>query len=274
MWNDLALTKQEQRRWILAFAISIAVNEIFIGLLHRNGPTFDEHVEPTVVTLIERTPAPTPPPTPKPTPPPVVRAVPHATLAPHPQVAAPKAKAPKEKTRGGSVSRHANPTPDVFAELAHSGLGHERGVSGTGTGTGTGTGNGGGLNGTGTGTGGNGTGESDANAPCNAVYFRPIGLTEEDGTTYRETMTVTVTFPDGDFQDAVFPYKWVYPDGERTDPWSQSNLRLHGKETLKVVAQLPPPNADVSKYPQLIQYILLHTRPDGTTRLPPCPERR
>jgi hypothetical protein len=35
--------------------------------------------------------------------------------------------------------------------------------------------------------------------------------------------------------------------------------------------QLPPSGTDTSSYPELIRYILNHTRADGTTILQECP---
>jgi len=268
------LTKKEQRRWVIAFAISIALNEIMIGLVRQDPPRHEDHVEPTIVTLVQHTPPPTPRPTPTPTPPPVVHVPPHATPAPHPQVAAPKSRAPKEATRGGSVSRKAKPVPSVVAELSHSDVGQKQGETGTGNGTGTGPGDGGGDNGNGTGNGagGNGTGAVNANTPCGVVDFQPEGYGEVDGATIRERIVAIVHFPDGHIEQSAFPYKWTYPDGERTDPWSATNLRLHAHDVLAIPAQQPPPNLDVDSFPALIQYILQHTDARGHTNLAPCPK--
>jgi hypothetical protein len=262
----------------LAFAISIALNEIVIGLLHRSSPAVETHVEPTIITIAHRTPPPTPPPIPKPTPtptpPPIVHVIPHATIAPHPQVAAARTKAPKEKTHGGSVSRRANPKVDVYAELSHNDLGHAQGITGAGTGTGVGPGDGGGDagNAQGNGTGGNGTGDVNANTPCGVVDFRPPGFTDVRGTTYYETIDAIVHFPDGHTETARFPYKWKYPDGERTDPWSATNMREH--PTMVTPAQTPPPSIDPTTLSPVIQYILQHTNDRGVTGLQPCPKAR
>jgi hypothetical protein len=260
----------------LAFAISIALNEIAIGLLHRTPPAVETRVEPTIVTIAHRTP-PTPPPTPvpkptpTPTPPPVLHVIPHATLAPHPQIAAARTRAPKEKTHGGSVARHADPALDVYAELSHTGLGHGQGITGSGTGTGVGAGNGGGDagNAEGNGSGGNGTGDVNANTPCGYVDFLPPKIGEIHGTTYYETVDAIVHFPDGHTETARFPYKWTYADGERTDPWSATNMRAH--PTMKTPVQTPPPSVDPNSLSPVIQYILQHTNDQGKTSLQPCP---
>jgi len=264
----------------LAFAISIALNEIAIGLFHRSPPAVETHVEPTIITIAHRTPPPTPPPAPTPTPtpppPPIVHVIPRATIAPHPQIAAARTKAPKEKTHGGSVSRRANPKLDVYAELSHNGLGRQQGITGTGTGTGVGAGSGGGDagNAEGNGTGGNGTGDVNANTPCGFVDFvQPDSeFTEIRGTTYYETIVAVVHFPDGHTEKARFPYKWKYPDGERTDPWSGTNMRAN--PTMQTPAQTPPPNVDPNSLSPVIQYLLQHTDDRGITSLKPCPKTK
>jgi hypothetical protein len=38
--------------------------------------------------------------------------------------------------------------------------------------------------------------------------------------------------------------------------------------------QLPPPGTNTSRYPEVIRYILNHTRDDGTTILQECPRQR
>jgi hypothetical protein len=262
----------------LALAISIALNEIVIGLLHRSPPAVETHVEPTIITIAHRTPAPTPPPAPKPTPtptpPPILHVMPHATFAPHTQVAAARTKAPKEKTHGGSVSRHANPKNDVYAELSHTDLGHGQGVSGTGTGTGAGPGDGGGDagNAEGNGTGGNGTSDVNTITPCGVVEFIPPIAAEIHGSTYFETIDAIVHFPDGHTETARFPYPWKYPSGERTDPWSATNLKEH--PTMTTPAQTPPPNIDPNSLSPVIQYLLQHTNDAGRTLLQPCPKTK
>jgi len=261
----------------LALAISIALNEIVIGLLHRSPPAVETHVEPTIITIAHRTPAPTPPPTPVPTPPPrVVHFVPHVAIARYAQVAAPRTKAPKETTHGGSVSRRATAVADVYAELSHNALGHGTGIAGSGTGTGVGPGNGGGDagNGQGNGTGGNGTGDVNTSAePCGNVDFNTPAYTPQHGTTYYETVDATVHFPDGHTEDAEFPYKWKFPNGERTDPWSATNLKEH-PDDFPIPAQTPPPNVDPSSLSPVLQYILQHTDERGHTVLKPCPKAK
>jgi hypothetical protein len=200
--------------------------------------------------------------------------IPHATTLPHRQIAAPKSKAQKERTHGGSVSRHASPKVDVYAELSHSDRGQAQGETGTGTGLGSGAGNGGGEagNAEGSGTGGNGTGDVNANAPCGFVELQPSGPPDFQGDQIAEVIVAIVHFPDGHVEQARFPYRWVYRHGERDDPWSSTNLRLHATTAFQIPLQPPPPGADVTSYSSTIQYILQHTTANGTTTLSPCPK--
>ena len=88
------------------------------------------------------------------------------------------------------------------------------------------------------------------------------------GSTAYETIRATVHFPDGHTASELFPYAWVYPDATNTDPWSPRNLR---DPDFPARAQLPPPGTDLRRYPEVIRYILEHTRGDGTTVLQECP---
>ncbi|GAC1407833.1 MAG: hypothetical protein NVSMB64_15180 [Candidatus Velthaea sp.] len=266
-----------RRRWALALAGSIAINEIAIGLFGLPNDEKPEAPPAATLVMLERrpTPRPTVPPTPKPTPPPVVRVPPHATPAPVAQTAAKRAAGVKAPTHGGrpSPERVAKPKLDVYTLLAHTGLGRAKGIAGTGTGVGTGAAAGGGDAGTaaGAGTSGNGSGAVNANKPCGDVTFNIKGAPKYVSGTAYENVYAIVSFPDGHTETAFFPYKWVYPDGERTDPWSNTNLKEHPGDDYEIVAQTPPPGSDISGYEPLIRYILVHTGPDGHTNLGSCP---
>jgi hypothetical protein len=106
-----------------------------------------------------------------------------------------------------------------------------------------------------------------ADAPCGFVEFIPAGRSRYVEGTALETIKATVSFTDGHRESAVFPYSWRYPNGEKTDPWSDTNLR---RPDFAVTLQLPPPGADVNAFPPLIQYILKHTGPEGYTDLQEC----
>jgi hypothetical protein len=260
-------------RLIVAFAFAIALHEVILPLLHSPArPNDDErHVAVTRITI--ETPAPTPrptptpQPTPPPTPPPRLTVPPRATLAPVPQLAA-RAQGTPQRRHGGGARRALvlalSPAPYAAPSAAGSGIGTTVGV-GSGKGA-----TGGGAGGNGAAVAGNGNGAANVESPCGFVDFSvdPAG-DERNGTTVSERVFASVTFPDGHHSSPLaFPYRWVYANAEETDPWSATNLV---KKTLLVTLQTPPPNADVSAYPPMIQYILHHSHPDGTTDLPPCP---
>ncbi len=106
-------------------------------------------------------------------------------------------------------------------------------------------------------------------APCGLVDFAPAAAPRYVNGTAYERLRARVTFPDGHTESAVFPYPWVYPDGERTDPWSATNLRA-GVST-PVALQMPPPGFDRSTLPPPLAYIVDHTDERGWTTLTSCP---
>ncbi len=271
-----------RRRWVFAIALSVALNEVAIGFLRLPVRTPEPPPVKALTVVLERaprptpvpTPRPTPRPTPPPTPPPPVRVRPRATIAPKPQVAAPKAAGKENRVHGGAAAKpiHHFKNFDVYQQLAKSRLGQSAGVSGTGAGTGAGNATGGGAAGTGVGNGkaGTGTGAVNANTPCGEVVFNVRGAPEYRNGAATERITATVQFPDGHTETDTFPYSWTYENGERDDPWSATNL---SKQNLDIALVFPPPGSDTSSYPPLIKYILEHTRPNGTTVLEPCPNQ-
>ena len=239
-------------RLIIAFACAIALHEIGLSLLRPPARPVDDERHIVVTMLAVQTPqptprpTPTPAPTPPPTPPPRRTVPPRPTLAPQPQLAG-RALGTPELHRGGGV-RRARIVAAVPAPAA-----------------------GGGLGGAGAGTGGTGNGAVNAETPCGAVDLMPDDEPQHRGSAVSEHVVATVSFPDRHQESAAFPYRWVYPSGEETDPWSTTNLQKPGM-TIPLV--LPPPRADVSSYPPLIQYILKHTDANGITDLSPCPGSR
>jgi len=267
-------------RLIVAFAIAIAAHEIFLGLMHGRGPSSDTEAEARATRIVMESPRPTPTPrptpkptpTPRPTPPPTpeprVTPPPHSTPAPVQQIAG--------RAKGRPAVRHGGGAHKAIAKAAHGTYANPRAAgSGTGASTGSGSGNqpgpGGGLGGNGTGNAGNGNGAVNANTPCGIVEFKPTGPPDYRSGTAFEPVQATVTFPDGHRESAVFPYKWVYPNGEQTDPWSSTNLK---NPNFVTVLHFPPPGMDRSSFPPLIQYIINHTDSGGYTDLPDCPPGR
>jgi hypothetical protein len=269
---ERARERVAQRRWAIAIALSIALNEIFIGFLHWPRPAQPAPDVKAVRVVLER-PRPTPRPTARPTPRPIVPVPPRATIAPKPQVAAPKAAGYRAPHPGGAPARPIRHVTnfDVYAQLAKSRLGRAAGVKGSGTGTGSGAGAGGGASGTagsGSGAAGNGNGTVNADTPCGEVVFNVRGTPEYRDGSASERVTATVSFPDGHTETDTFPYAWTYANGERDDPWSSTNL---ANKDFDIPLVFPPPGTDTSTFPPLIRYILDHTRSNGTTVLEPCP---
>lgn len=109
-------------------------------------------------------------------------------------------------------------------------------------------------------------------APCGAVTFLPYGAPRVVSGTMMERIRATVAFGDGHAETATFPYLWVYPNGEQTDPWSYTNLKNDPGGA--VALQLPPPGTDEKTLPPLIAYIVAHTNAAGVTSLADCrPDR-
>jgi hypothetical protein len=260
-----------RRRWILAIALAIAINEVLIGFLQFPHEQAEEQPH-TVMVKIDR--MPTPRPTPKPTPPPIVHVPPHATPAPKQEIAAARAIGPKAPTHGGAPARHVEKTKVVVTVPVRSASGKAAGASGTGSGQGAGAAdNGGGDNGTGAGSGtsGNGAGAVNANTPCGDVMFSPVGPPKNpNSNTQIERVAASVTFPDGHAEKVLIPYPWSYTNPEQNDPWSSTQLRLNPDTAVNMI--LPPPGTDTSSYDPLLKYILAHTSPEGGTTLAPCPK--
>lgn len=107
-----------------------------------------------------------------------------------------------------------------------------------------------------------------AATPCGEVLLRPAARPVVDKGTYFEKIRVTVKFADGHTESDLFPYPFVYPDGERTDPWSESNMQ----KSFDTPVQLPPAGTDRTLFSPLIRYVLDHTTGSGYTNLRDCPK--
>jgi hypothetical protein len=249
------------RRFAVAVPGAIAITAAFfaLGRCQPADQTLAEHAPATTVVLERAAPTPPPTPAPRPTPPPTLPPVPHVTLAPIPQRAAPKAVA---ASGGGHAAPRTLPHVAPLQTIAGSG-----GGAGPGTGDGEGAGDAGG---TGNGTGGTGSGTVNADVPCGSVDLIPIQSPDHNGALTFEHIRATVTFGDGHTQSEEFPYRWSYSD-PNIDPWSPRNMP---NPDFPAHVQLPPPGANTSRYPELIRYILDHTRSDGTTILQECPRQR
>jgi hypothetical protein len=266
-------------RMIVAVAVAIAFHEVLLALVH--GPaspseTEDNAVATQIVIQAPPSPSPSPRPTPRPTPTPPVTPEPRRTPPPRSTPAAVKQIAGRAKGKP-AAHRHGGGAHRAVPRLATTGTYAAPHAAGAGTTAAAGNGNGpqsgtGGQNGNGTGGQGNGNGPVNADTPCGIVEFKPTAAPKysSDGTA-SEPVEATVTFPDGHREAARFPYPWIYPNGEQTDPWSNTNLK---DPNFVTTLRFPPAGSDTSTYPPLIQYILKHTDSQGYTNLQPCPQSR
>jgi hypothetical protein len=265
-------------RLIVAVAVAIAFHEVLLGLLHGPAPQSDTDTG-AITTQIVFEPSPTPRPAPKPTPTPraTPRPTPEPRLTPPPRSTPAPVKQIAGRAKGKPAPHHGGGARKAVAKRSVTGTYANPNAGGVGTsvsvgiGTGAQPGAGGGQGGNGNGNQGNGNGAVNADTPCGVVEFKPTAAPKYNNGTASEPVEATVTFPDGHRESARFPYVWVYPDGEQTDPWSDTNLK---NPNFVTTLRFPPAGADPSVYPPLIQYILKHTDPQGYTNLQPCPPSR
>ena len=257
---------EQTRRFAIAIPTAVAITAVFVllGRLQPVGYTVAE--EPPAATVrLERaapTPRPTRRPTPKPTPPPILTPIVHVTLAPVAQRAGIAALRPAGGTHAAPRAIPRTAPARTFA------VPHAAGGSGTTVAAGSGDGDG---SGDAAGSGDAGSGDSvNADAPCGAVDLIPFQNPDRRGATLSEYVRATVTFPDRHTQTEDFPYRFVYTD-PADDPWSAQNMR---NDNFITRVQLPPPGQNVSRLPELIRYIIDHTRQNGTTVLQECPRQR
>ena len=161
---------------------------------------------------------------------------------------------------------HAAPSSQPQVATPSAVIAGNGGGAGTGAGSGEGAGNAGGS---GNGTGGTGSGNINVYPPCGDVELEPFRAADHRGSVTYEYINVEVTFPDGHTEEANFPYPFVYGN-PGNDPWSPMNLP---NPDFPTPVQLPPRGTDRSRYPDVIRYVLDHTRPDGTTVLQECPRQ-
>jgi hypothetical protein len=267
------------RRLAIAFAIAIALHELAAAFFHSTPAAKEspERISVAFVAHIERRPTPSPRPivhiTPR------VISTPHVQIVPNPAPAAPKRAALKEGA-AKSIAHTVHHAPRIahiaVPRIARGGAGLAKRAGGTGAGgTSRGTGTGAGGQGTGTGAGGRGNGNgtyASANEPCGYVEFVPNAEPIYDKSTgaFRETIKMTVHYPDGHDESTRLDWLWYYPN-EAADPWSEQNIRLHPNAP---VPFQPPPSDKAGGEPPIVQYVVQHSTPDGLTLLKDCPPTR
>ncbi len=123
--------------------------------------------------------------------------------------------------------------------------------------------------GSGAGLQGEGSGGGSSAPPCGAVYFQPVSnpaprYVAATGFYVFDSIKMSVHMPDGSVQEAVLDWPWRYRT-EDADPFTHPDAPM--------IFQLPPA-AVRSSEPPLVQYVIAHTAPNGTTVLQDCPTGR
>lgn len=261
--------ERSSQRLVIALAIALAIHEIMAAAVPLRQATLrDTPVETiSVAKLIKvehrATPTPRPTPTPVPTPHPVVYTRHIAeTHTPTPVVNPGAASENQHVRRVASahamVHTHFHTKPVQHVVMGGHGAGSSLTAKAENGGVGPG-GNGSGVSGQGQGSGGAPT----ATEPCGDVTFLQTAdatIDRSTGHVYEHIM-VQVRFPDAGVQNEPLDYDWYYPS-QADDPFMQAT------EVAKF--QFPPPDLRAGE-PDVVQYVMAHTRSDGTTRLQPCP---
>ncbi|HEX5274430.1 MAG TPA: hypothetical protein VFW34_04075 [Candidatus Rubrimentiphilum sp.] len=253
------LTQDDHRqRLVMAFAAAVALEMVLAQLIPWRTTTIPPE-QPEIITIaklvrIEHRPTPSPKP------------IVHVHVI-APANVQPKVVNPGRPSENQHIRRIAAARPIVRTKyhkaiaavhIPTGGQGASTGKSkaptgGIGTG-GTGTG----QSGTGTGTGG----AAAASEPCGYVDFIPYDQPTIDNGTGRiwEHISMTVRFPDGTAQSIDLDYPWFYPSSS-ADPFRITTAKT-------ALFQFPPSG---QSEPALVQYVIDHTRPGGTTKLKDCP---
>jgi hypothetical protein len=234
------------RRLSIAAACALVLHALGLSLIPRQS-AIDAPRETIIahVTLARITRTPTPRPSPSPTPHRVIAAV-AVPAATHARVERIKRAGAKRPTPPKVVYA----TPDASIPSGGEGAGAQHG-SDAGSLSAT--------NGNGSGTGDSGNGNGTGPAPCGAVDFEAVGEAEYDPTTgyYERKITATVYYADGSSERIALDWPWRYKT-EADDPFSS--------DTPYVPFQFPPLDQRANE-PPAVQYIIAHTRPNGTTVL-------
>lgn len=227
---------------IVSFAVAIAFLEIACALLPPYATQTRETVAARVTILREvRRAVPTPTPVPLRTPVPVKRVAPTQHQA---AVIAPSAshRSPKAVPHHLAPVTHARSNRPIWD------------VAGGQTGNGPGTG----VSGAGQG------GDRAAQQPCGAVDFDSAPVFTRDpqtGLYVYNDIKMSVHFPDGTTQTIRLDWPWHYKNPQM-DPFKQPDAPLW--------LQFPP-KAMRAQEPPLVQYVMAHTTPEGSTELGECP---
>ena len=236
------------RRLAIAVVCALALHALVLALIPRQrvvaGPQ-EAIVARVTLARIARTP--TPQPSPSPTPP-AVKVIAKAVVPSgvHARVERIKRAGAKRPT----PPRVVYATPDASIPTGGQGAGAQN-ASGAGSLSAT--------NGSGNGTGDAGAGSGAGTALCGAVDFEAIGDVTYDPDTgyYQRKITAIVYYADGSSQKIPLDWPWQYKS-EADDPFNS--------DAAYVPFQFPPVGLRAGE-PAAIQYIIAHTRADGTTNL-------
>jgi len=246
---------------VVAFAVSIAIHEIFAGLLPGAPAPVKEQVSRVQVATIGTRPTPTPKPPPPPPPKPVVT---HAVVLAVPQKRT-VIKAPSGKSARKEIIHHAGAARPKPPHISHAKPIWDIPVGAQGAGAGKGQGAGSVASGTsGTGTGDSGTGSGSQAAACGEVDFSVVGDPRYDRATgfwVYDNVKMIVHMSDGTQQEVALDYPWRYKN-ERMDPFKHNDV--------PTFFQFPPKSMRASE-PQAVQYVMQHTTAYGGTTLSDCP---
>jgi hypothetical protein len=245
------------RRLTIAAASALVLHALVLWLIpQQRAVEAPQEAIVARVTLARITRTPTPRPSPTPTPPP------HKIIA-----AAPAGvHAHVERVKHAGARRPTPPkvvyaTPVAAIPTGGQGAGAQNGSNAGSVSTTSGNGNGTGNAGAGSGTGAPLCGAVDFEATGGATYNPDTGY-------YERRITATVYYADGTAERIALNWPWRYKS-EADDPFSS--------DSAYVPFQFPPDDQRASE-PAPIQYIIAHTRPNGTTTLtdkcpniPPAP---
>jgi hypothetical protein len=245
------------RRLTIAAASALVLHAIGLSLIPRQR-VVEAPQEAIVarVTLARIAHTPTPRPSPTPIPPP------HKVVATLPAGA--HARVERIKHIG---ARRPTPPKIVYATPVAA---LPTGGQGAGAQNGAGAGSLSATNGTGNGIGDAGAGNGSGATLCGAVDFESIGEAKYNPETgyYERKITATVYYADGTAERIPLDWPFRYKS-EADDPFSS--------DAAYVAFQFPPDDQRASE-PPAIQYIIAHTRPNGTTvlsdkcpNIPPAP---
>ena len=238
-------------------AIALAIALVLHALVAAFVPGISAQREPQIATRItririepRRTPAPAPP---------RVRA---HHFAPISAPAAVTASAAHDLTRKRETLHRNGAARPRIARAQSKPVWDTVAAAGSGAGAGTGSGAGS------TGDGANGNGGGSGVQPCGFVDFADIHGSRYSPRTggFYVDIRMSVHFSDGHAESIVLDYPFYYPS-EAANPWSAQH---RDDPTFPTRLQTPPPALAASE-PPLVQYVLQHSGPEGTTLLEDCP---